>query len=207
MTTSRRRARARLLLPALLAGLLALAITPTASAHDALVGSDPAAGATLPTMPARVTLTFAETPQNGLATLTVVAADGRHVEQGTAAVDDGRVSIGVDPAAAAGRYEIGYRVVSEDGHPVSGAIPFTTTASAAPASAAPAAPAAPTAPTAPTALSTPPRPSPGTPTPSPAAASSPAAPADSGGVPGWLVAVVAAVVVIGAVGFVVRRRT
>jgi copper resistance protein C len=54
----------------------------------------------------------------------------------------------VSPLGPAGVYEIGYRVVSDDGHPVSGKVSFTLTtagpgAAAAPVTAAPTAAAAP----------------------------------------------------------------
>lgn len=183
---------ARRAVPGLLAALTALVVTllaaPPASAHDVLVGSDPADGATVATPPTRITLTFEEAPQSQFATITVVGADGAHHEQGAAVVDGEQVTVPVRAGVPAGRYQIGWRVVSDDGHPVSGALGFTVPAGAAPSSAAPAA--TPVTPAAPSA------------TPVANAASD----GDDGGVPGWVFAVVAVVVVAAALAFVLRRR-
>ena len=100
----------------------------------------------------------------------------------------------MNPLGPAGRYEVGYRIVSDDGHPVSGALSFTLTTpgpAAAPATTAPAAAGPATAGPATQA--------------SPAAASSPAG-GDDGGVPAWPFVLLAVVVVIGAVALVLRRR-
>ena len=185
---------------ALLAGVLALATAvltaAPASAHDVITGSDPADGSTVATAPSRVSVTFDEAPQAGFSTLTVVGPDGAHHEQGAAASDGTVVSVGVGPLPAAGVYQIGYRIVSDDGHPVTGAVSFTLTrpspANAAAASPAAQAPAA-QSPTGATQAAPP----------SPAASSS----SDSTGVPVWLFVVLAVVVVGGAVALVLRRRT
>ena len=185
-----------------LLALLALLFTGgTAAAHDVVTGSDPADGATVATAPTQVSVTFDESPQPGLATLTVVGPDGAHHEQGPATTRGDVVSVPVGPLRAAGAYEIGYRIVSSDGHPVSGSIAFTlttpspagATAPGTPAAAAPAAPADPAHaghadPTAP---------------PSPAASASDD---PGGGVPAWVFVVIALVVVAGAVALVLRRR-
>jgi hypothetical protein len=52
------------------------------------------------------------------------------------------VSTAVSPLGAAGAYEIGYRVVSDDGHPVTGKLSFTLTTPGPAAAAAAAAPSA-----------------------------------------------------------------
>ena len=179
--------------------LLALLLTSgTASAHDVVTGSDPADGATVANAPTRVSVTFDKTPQPGLAALTVVGPDGAHHEQGQATIAGDVVSVPVGPLPAVGEYEIGYRIVSSDGHPVTGSISFTlTTPSPAgtpagtPAAAAPAdgGHAGHTDPS--------------------AAAPSPAAAAGSdsgGGAPAWVFVVIALVVVAGAVALVLRRR-
>jgi copper resistance protein C len=181
-------------LVALLIGLLALLGSGPAAAHDVLEGSDPADGSSVATAPSRVTLTFGEAPTPNTATITVVGPDGTtHYESGAPTSDGEKISVGVAPLGAAGRYEIGYRVVSGDGHPVSGALSFTLTTPG-PAAAAPSASPAAGAPatTAPAV------------TPSNAAAAAPAG--DEGGVPAWPFVLLAVVVVIGAVALVLRRR-
>ena len=50
----------------------------------------------------------------------MVGPDGRHYQAGPLSAADGVVRTAVSPLGPAGRYEIGYRVVSDDGHPVHG---------------------------------------------------------------------------------------
>jgi copper resistance protein C len=142
---------------ALLAGLALLLGAAPALAHTRLQSSDPADGTSLDSAPQRVSLTFNETMTPGFSTINVVGPDGKsRYETGEVAVDGPVVSIALLPLGPAGRYEIGYRVVSADGHPVTGSVAFTlttpgpgaTTAAPAPA-AAPAVPAAPAGATAP----------------------------------------------------------
>jgi copper resistance protein C len=99
-----------------------------AFAHTRLQSSDPADGTSLGAGPQRVSLTFNEPMQTGFATLTVIGPDSRPYQSGEVTANGGTVSIGVAPLGPAGRYEVGYRVVSEDGHPVTGSIAFTLTA-------------------------------------------------------------------------------
>ncbi|WP_018333081.1 copper resistance CopC family protein [Actinomycetospora chiangmaiensis] len=188
--------RGALLRPALVAaliGLLALVGAGPALAHAVLESSDPADGSSVATAPSRITLTFDEAPTPDTATITVVGPDGTtHYESGAPTSDGAKVSVGVAPLGAAGKYEIGYRVVSDDGHPVSGALSFTLTTPGPAAAAATTSSAAAPASTAPAV------------TPSNAAAASPAP--DQGGVPAWPFVLLAIVVVIGAVVLVLRRR-
>lgn len=111
----------------LLAGLAMLLGVSPAWAHSRLEGSDPAQGASLNTPPATVSLTFNEPVQIEFSTLTVVGPDGADYHTGELSEVDNTVAVGVLPLGPAGTYQIGYRVVSADGHPVAGAIPFTLT--------------------------------------------------------------------------------
>ncbi|MFC5137469.1 copper resistance protein CopC [Actinomycetospora rhizophila] len=206
MPTSRTpsaRTRPRGVLAALLTGLLALSAllftAGTASAHDVVTGSDPADGSTVATAPTQVSVTFSDEPQGQLSTLTVVGPDGTHHEQGQAATQGNVVSVPVGPLPQAGTYEVGYRIISSDGHPTSGSVSFELTTPSAPAGTAAAAPADPAAPSDHSAHG-------GQPTapPSPAAAAGPDG--GSGGVPAWVFVVIAVVVVGGAVALVLRRR-
>jgi copper resistance protein C len=110
-----------------LCGLALLLGAGQALAHTRLQSSDPADGASLATAPQRVSLTFNESMQPGFTTLTVVGPDQAQYQTGDVAANGGTVSIGVRPLGPAGRYEIGYRVVSDDGHPVTGSVAFTLT--------------------------------------------------------------------------------
>ncbi|MEU7690638.1 copper resistance protein CopC [Microbispora hainanensis] len=141
------RRRLRVLAMPLLALLSVLLIATPAQAHDVLVGSDPKDGAVLGTMPSTVTLTFDQAVRRDFARMAVTGPDGAHYEQGEITVDGRNVSIGVRTGTPSGDYAIGYRIVSNDGHPVTGAVKFTVTGGGA-------APGAVTAPTAASATGT-----------------------------------------------------
>lgn len=131
----------------LVAGFAFLLGTP-ASAHSVLLSSAPAANAAIAAAPAEVVLQFNEPLESGFTELVVLGPDGgSHWEGGPPSIVDGKVSAPLRTLGPAGGYTIRYRVISADGHPVSGAVPFTLTAagsgSAAPAAAQTAAPVAP----------------------------------------------------------------
>src|SRR5688500_4828682 len=134
----------------LLAGLALLLGAAPALAHTRLQGSDPSDGASLDTAPEHVALTFNEEMTPEFSTITVVGPDGARYETGAVGAEGGTVSSALLPLGPAGQYKIGYRVVSADGHPVSGEVSFTLTtpgpAASAPAPAPSAAPAAAPAP-------------------------------------------------------------
>jgi methionine-rich copper-binding protein CopC len=173
----------------LICGFALLLGSAPAFAHTRLQSSDPSDGASLATPPERVSLTFNEAVQPGFSTLTVIGAEGTEYQTGEVSADGDTVSIAVLPLGPAGRYEIGYRVMSEDGHPVTGSVAFTLT-SPGPGAAAP-----------PTAAGT------SATEPAPAAAPAPASATtgdDAGGAPVWPW-IVGAVVLVGG-GVVVALR-
>lgn len=118
----------RLLLPVVLAGLAVFGFATPALAHNVLVGSDPAAGSSVANGPSRVSLTFNAPVQFGANTLTVIGPDGQHWEKtDNATVNGDSVTTSVAPLGPAGLYKVGYRIISADGHPVSGEVTFTLT--------------------------------------------------------------------------------
>ncbi|MBE3014206.1 copper resistance protein CopC [Microbispora sp. NEAU-D428] len=121
------RGRLRLLAVPLLALLSVMLVATPARAHDVLVASDPKDGAVLDAVPASVTLTFDQAVRRDFARIAVTGPDGAHYEQGEITVDGRNVSVGVRPGTPAGAYAIGYRIVSNDGHPVTGAVKFSVT--------------------------------------------------------------------------------
>jgi methionine-rich copper-binding protein CopC len=163
-----------------------LSIAP-AAAHANLQSSNPAENSVLDAAPDEVTLTFNQSVQSNFATVTVVGSDGTQWGASDPVVDGSTVTVDLDGLGAAGEYTIGYRVVSADGHPITGSIPFQLT-QASPTSAATSAAAAP----APTET-----------TPTAAAEDT----EDSSGFPIWIIAVV--VVAVGAAGvlFALRKRS
>lgn len=102
--------------------IVALAASP-AAAHASLVSSSPRDGATLPTAPTSVSLTFDEAV-GPKPVIIVTAPDGSRVDRGgTSArgpVLTTRVAIDTE-----GTFVIAYRVVSDDGHPVDGELTFS----------------------------------------------------------------------------------
>jgi methionine-rich copper-binding protein CopC len=112
---------------ALVAGLALLLGAAPALAHTRLQSSDPPDGASLDTAPQHVALTFNEEMSAEFSTITVVGPDGAHYETGDVGAEGGTISTALLPLGPAGQYKIGYRVVSADGHPVSGEVSFTLT--------------------------------------------------------------------------------
>lgn len=108
----------------LLAVLSSLATALEASAHAALRSMTPAAGSTVRTAPTKVVLTFNEPISTSFATVTVTDAKGGSVTSGRAVVSGETVTQQLEPVGS-GRYTVAFRVVSEDGHPVSQKVSFT----------------------------------------------------------------------------------
>ncbi|MFY0408245.1 copper resistance CopC family protein [Solicola sp. PLA-1-18] len=127
MTSSAGRRLAQLLAAVALCALTVVGGGASADAHAVLVSSTPADGSTLATEPGEVSLTFNE-PVSSPAYLVVESPDGTELTQGEADVVDGTVSHRVETSGQAGRYRLAYRVVSADGHPISGTLHYTVTA-------------------------------------------------------------------------------
>ncbi len=124
--------------------------TGIASAHTALSSSDPAEDATVTAPPAAIVLTFNEHISPQFANVVLSSADGRNWISGSPQVQGQRLTAAVGPDRPGnGVYTVGYRVVSADGHPVTGSYSFiiagvsdgprptSTSAAAAPSTAAP----------------------------------------------------------------------
>lgn len=116
------------LMRALAVALLVLGLAPLgagpAAAHASLVASDPRDGATLDRLPGRVSFTFSEDVVSP-AYVVVRTSDGADVTTGEPVVDGATVSQELDGSAATGEVTLAYRVVSVDGHPVTGELAVT----------------------------------------------------------------------------------
>lgn len=120
----------RALVAFLIAGAAVLVTAAPAAAHNALISSDPKDKSSLEAGPSSVTLTFDQDVQGGegINTISVVDASGGHYEvAGDPTIRDNAVSAQVNALGKAGEYKIGYRILSADGHPVSGELTFTLT--------------------------------------------------------------------------------
>ena len=200
MTTAARRP-ARAVAEVLATVLSAVAVTliataVPASAHDVLRSTDPADGTVVDRLPDRVVLTFDE-PALAIGTEVVVTGPAGPVSDGPPQLVDAEVRQPVR-AGPAGRYTVLWRVTSADGHPVSGTFAFTTQQGSA---------ASPTAtPGTTTAPSTSPS-SASTTAPMSVPATSPSATPQTAGLPGpAVVAVLAGVIALLALGWWVFRR-
>jgi methionine-rich copper-binding protein CopC len=115
----------KLLLPVLAAVLLVVVGSSPADAHASLVSTNPEDGSRVATAPPSVELTFSE--EIGEAFVAVAAPDGAEVKTSPAHVSGARVHADLATSEERGRFTVAYRVVSADGHPVSGTFTFTTT--------------------------------------------------------------------------------
>jgi methionine-rich copper-binding protein CopC len=115
---------------AVVVGVAVLALLGLASpafAHNSLVKSTPAEQATVQKSPSTVELTFDQPVQkgDGLNTIKVTGPKDTGWRTGQVEVAGNVVSAPLDELGPAGTYKITYRIVSADGHPVSGEVPFT----------------------------------------------------------------------------------
>ena len=104
--------------------LLALALPAGAAAHARLVGAKPADGAVLATAPADVRLLFDDQIRPAGGDL-AVDAHGRSVLGGKPRRQGSRVLVvPLRPGLAKGSYTVRWRVISNDGHLISGVVAF-----------------------------------------------------------------------------------
>ncbi len=114
--------------------VLSVAMAPTTSAHADLQVSTPADGESLEIAPEEIRLTFSEELFEELVEISILDAAGDlystiEVEQTPPPGTD--VIFPWPTQAPPGDYSIAYRVVSADGHPVTGTISFSYAATAA----------------------------------------------------------------------------
>jgi methionine-rich copper-binding protein CopC len=182
--------------PLLAALLLATLAAAPALAHAELESSNPDDGAQLTTAPTAVSLTFTEGLTAAKSSLVLEGPDG---EVGTARPEaDGASEIRLDGLTLApGAYTIRWTAAADDGHIERGTTTFTIAEPTAPPATAGAAPSA-------TPSASPPAPSAGA-APTPAPSAGPTDPAASGG--DVLLPIVAALALVGVIGFLVLRRS
>lgn len=132
-TTTTRSLPASRVIAAIIAALLAAAsilfFSPAAHAHDELLGSEPAAGATVDAWPDALALTFsgAISQEDGASEIQVTDATGADLTAGEPEIQD---NVLTQPVTGTGSGEVTvlWKVVSSDGHPISGEYAFTVSA-------------------------------------------------------------------------------
>jgi len=99
---------------------------PPASAHAHLVKSFPRAGAVLATSPSEVVLTFDQPIQAfpGANGIVVTGPRSSHWRCGRARIDGNTLTASMSEVGRRGRYQIDYRVLGADGHPITGSVPI-----------------------------------------------------------------------------------
>ncbi len=116
---------------AALLGVLSLAIASPAWAHDELIGASPSANAQVDAVPSAITMTFSGVliDQPGATQVVVTDAAGTSLTAGTPTLDGTRLTQQL-AGTASGPVTVIWRVVSSDGHPVSGQYTFTVAGAA-----------------------------------------------------------------------------
>ncbi|MEV6843130.1 copper resistance protein CopC [Actinoplanes sp. NPDC051411] len=121
----KKRQEGRVLLLLLIALGALFAPASPASAHAALIGSNPAPGSTIGDSPTEITITFSEHVSVVEGKVIVLAPDGKKIS-GPPSVTGDVLHIPVRKAAKPlGTYLVSYRVISADTHPVGGAVTFS----------------------------------------------------------------------------------
>lgn len=133
--TARAAARPNSILALVASALLALAVialgstvlAPAALAHDTLLSSDPEDGAVLETSPEQITLSYSAELLTVSPVIRVVDADGETVLEEAPEITGTEAVLPLEGGLAPGSYEVLWRVVSSDGHPIEGTLAFEVT--------------------------------------------------------------------------------
>ncbi|MFC1400633.1 MULTISPECIES: copper resistance protein CopC [Streptacidiphilus] len=107
---------------------LMLAGATSASAHAALLSSDPAQNAVVQSAPTQIVLHFSEQVTLATDDLRVFDPSGKRVDSGPTGhngSDDTTARVALASGLAQGTYTVAWRAVSADTHPVSGAFTFS----------------------------------------------------------------------------------
>ncbi|WP_404374224.1 copper resistance protein CopC [Kytococcus sedentarius] len=122
------RARRTRALAAVGAAALTCTFAAPAGAHDVLEGAEPSAGETLTEAPDELVLTYSDAVQQVGNRISVTDSAGEVVAEGEPTADGPVVTFDLPEDLADGSYTTTWRVVSSDGHPISGTTDFTVAA-------------------------------------------------------------------------------
>lgn len=99
-----------------------------AAAHSGLISSNPRAGSVLNKLPVKINLKFngnlISVGEKEINRLSVIGPNGE-CSLGEPKVSGRQISLATKNSSESGTYTVKWRVVSEDGHPISGAFKFT----------------------------------------------------------------------------------
>ena len=108
----------------LVIGSFGLMSASPALAHDQLIGSNPKNGAKLDKQPEWLELEFSGNIQD-IGTEIQVMHEGKDVSAGEITIEGRKVTSALPDDLGPGDYKVVWRVVSSDGHPISGDLTFT----------------------------------------------------------------------------------
>lgn len=112
-----------------IAGLAALG-APMASAHDSVIGGSPENEAVVTVFPDSITLEFSGQPKEGFNTVALSRiSDGEILFTAEPEIDDRLVTVDVpaevEESAEPGDYQVGFQIISSDGHSTKGRTTFS----------------------------------------------------------------------------------
>jgi len=111
-----------------LAGALSLAGAGSALAHADLASAEPAAGASVKTAPATLSITFTEEVEPKFSSIEVLDASGKRFDDGkaqTAPDNEKLLSIGLKPLTPGTYKVIWHATAADDSHKTKGSYEFT----------------------------------------------------------------------------------
>ncbi|MFJ7849343.1 copper resistance protein CopC [Peribacillus sp. NPDC097206] len=109
----------------LFVSLLALFILPvTAFGHASVLSSNPSPNESLDTIPEKISIQFSETIQSSFHSLAMYSKEGKEIPLQDIQVSGNTLEATWSSSFDEGVYIIKWRVVSSDGHPIKGTIPF-----------------------------------------------------------------------------------
>jgi len=103
--------------------LFAIGFASTAWAHAALVSVEPASGSLLAAAPKAVQLRFNETVTPGA--IRLIDGAGRARDDARVSASGETISVAIPMDLPEGTAVVSYRVISQDGHPVTGSVVFS----------------------------------------------------------------------------------
>ena len=117
----------RKLIATLVLGWMLMSGTTPVSAHAQLASANPKAKSVLYVLPAQIKLMFSDDLIDLEAgnQIQVLDPKGKRIDNGANALFGNQLTTGLKPSSLLGRYSVTYRVLSEDGHPVSANYYFT----------------------------------------------------------------------------------
>lgn len=111
----------------IVSGAILVGSAVPADAHTALESSSPQDGGTIDVAPSEIVMEFSEPVLTVGSLVVVLGPSGADYQAGAAQLAGDKLTQPLKPLDAPGEYRVGFRVVADDGHPLTGEIHFTLT--------------------------------------------------------------------------------